>query len=483
MKQYQGNFRLKNRQEGEYNLVANFISLGNYFVYFDGTEMSNDNIFGMHQKAQLFNGSFKLGSTVCREVYLKVLKSAVSEHPTEVIIKDTDNVVRFTLQVDSVDDTDIDFYEYTLVDKMVNLNVNYEFDTSSTVQTIFTAICTDLLDCTAPTISYGSDIVVNYSSEFTARDFVSWVAEINGCFARINETGDLELVEFNNLNPFEVDINTCADISIGEYHQIDRVYVELATASYGYPSENSYNTVYLNPDNQLISDNGSYTIEGIVQHIYSVIDGFEFYSVKSSRCLIDQNAMAGDPLVFTLDGNNYPTITQIDWDFNIEWLGGYDCVIETKKQEETNTINSIDQKLNSIKITVDRQNGSISQQISQLSETLGQQTSSLQQTAESLEVRVANNETAITQEQTRLSAFETAVSITADGVRISQGTEGAYVKFTDSGMEIYVEGTKTAWAEADGFSAYELMIGDANANEKWHLHEANNGNTLMFLRR
>gem|GEM_PF-5977582 len=485
MSKYQGNFRYKRPSEGEYNLIANFISLGNYFIYFDGVELDNNSILSLHQSGKLFTDNFKLGSTLCREVDLTVLKSAVSEHPSEVVIKDVNNVVKFTLQVDSVDDTNIDFYDYVLVDKMVNLNQTYDFSNLATAnaQTVLNAICTDLLNCPTPTFSYGNDIALNYSTDFTARDIVSWIAEINASYAKIDEQGNLKLVKFQNTDPFEIDINTCEDIAIGEYHKIDRVYVDLGVYSYGYPATNQFNTVYLNADNQLISDNGDYTRESVIQHIYSEINGFEFYSLSSGRCLINQDSIAGDQLVFYLGEERYPTIAQIDWNFNIEWYGGYSLEVETKAQQETNNISSVESKINSVRILVDRQNGVIEQQIGQLTDDLHQQTSSLQQTASALEVRIANNETSISENETRMSSFETAVSITADGVRISQGTEGAYVKFTDSGMEIYVQGTKTAWAEADGYSATELMIGDPNASEKWHLHEANNGNTLMFLRR
>ena len=118
----------------------------------------------------------------------------------------------------------------------------------------------------------------------------------------------------------------------------------------------------------------------------------------------------------------------------------------------------------------------IQQSIADISDGLAEYESSMTQTADSLEARVVRNED-------RLTSFETAVTITADGVTISQGTDGSYTEFTDSGMDIYAEGNKVAWAEADGFSSEELMIGGAHDSEKWHMHMANDGKTLMFLRR
>lgn len=485
MSKYQGNFRYKRPSEGEYNLIANFISLGNYFIYFDGVELDNNSILSLHQSGKLFTDNFKLGSTLCREVDLTVLKSAVSEHPSEVLIKDVNNVVKFTLQVDSVDDTNIDFYDYILVDKMVNLNqvYNFQFLEVSDCQHVLNGICTDLLHCETPTIEYGGDIGLLYSTDATAREIVSWIAEINGCYARINPVGQLEFVRFANTNPFEVSVDSCADFEVGEYHKIDRVYVDLASASFGYPSTSEYNTVYLNPDNQLLSDSGNYTILDIVRHVHSVINGFEFYSVKTSRCAISQDSIAGDQLLFTYNNLSFPTIAQIDWKFNIEWYGGYSLEIETKAQQETRDIPSVENKLNYLKITVDRQNASITQQIAQTTENLTQQISEVQQTASGLSVRVSANEQDIENNSNRMTQYETTVNIDADGVRIAQGEEGTYTKFTDSEIEFYVQGVKNTTVKSDGLTSEEVMIGGADDMEKWHIHMANNGYTLMFLRR
>lgn len=484
-KKYTGYFTYKKPSEGEYNYIASFEATANSFIYFDGVELNPSSILALSQSGTLFGNSFKLGSTVCRQVNLTVLKSEITEHPQVVIIKDIYGNTRFTLQVDSVDDTNIDFYDYVLVDKMVNLNQSYDFSGLETItaETVLEELCTELLNCEAPTINYGGDIQMVYSSDFSARDVVSWIAEINGSFARIDEEGNLVFIPFSNASPFEIDVNTCADFKLGEYHKIDRVYVELASASYGYPQSSSFNTLYLNSDNQLLSDNGEYTIQSIVEHIHSVINGYEFYSISTSRCEINQFGLPGDPIAFTFNGESYPAITQIDWSFNMNWFGGYVLEIDTKIQEETNFINSTENKINSLRIIVDRQLGTIEQSISEISESVAINSTTIQQTANDLTVRVAAAESNISSNNGRITTLESSVKITSSGVEVSNGTAGSYTNFTASGMDIYVENTKTAWASSEGFASEELMIGGANDNEKWHMHMANDGYTLMFLRR
>ena len=96
-------------------------------VLFDGVQVNGDYIVGLHQSAGLFeNGSFSLGSTVCRTVTLQVLKEGVTALPQVVNITTDDDIVLFTLYVDQIEELNSFTYEITLVDDMVSLNKEYE---------------------------------------------------------------------------------------------------------------------------------------------------------------------------------------------------------------------------------------------------------------------------------------------------------------------------------------------------------------------
>ena len=473
-------------------------------VYFDDTEINGDYILSLTQSVNPYGQSFFLGSTICRQFTVEIRNDGFDSIPEKVYLYEDDELYA-SLYIDSYDNCDEHYTTFNLTDVMVYLNQELEYNEGSTVKQIMNAICDNHNIHFMSDMFYLSNQQVNYSDNLTEREFVSYVSEVNGGYAYIDNNGNLCLGQYTNTPVDSIDIDMCSSYKVGPKHKFDRVYVELATATYYTPQTSENDTLYLNPDNIFLTGINAITSSDILEHILSIINGFTFYNIEIGQCPINGNLKAGQLIgaggwgrllnsgsdyiitsdgekILVTDGLLIPFICTIDWKYNTKWIGGYKLDLENKTQSETQILGTND-LIRRVLIKVDRENGAITQQISQISEGLNEQTSLLQQTAESLEVRVANSETAISQEQTRLSAFETAVSITADGVRISQGTEGAYVKFTDSGMEIYVEGTKTAWAEADGFSAYELMIGDANANEKWHLHEANNGNTLMFLRR
>lgn len=403
-------------------------------IKFDNTTIDSDNIIELTQQADVFDSYFKLGSTICNAFTMSVMKDAVSSVPSIVTLNDDSNNVLYTLNVDNINDENDDYYTYTLVDNMVKYNVNYDWSelVDQSAQGVLNAICAALTNTIAPTITYGGSIVVAYDGKTSARQFISYIAEINGSIARINASGTLEFVAYSNDTNISIEYDTCEDISIGEAHTIKNVFVELGSASHRYPStEVEGDTVYVDSGNILLTDSGSFTIDGILQHIHSVINNFTFYNLSISRCEFPQDLRAGDVVKIdygnealeTQDGyvlitqsgdtivtqNKYiPFIANVDWAFYKEWFGGFDLNVENTKQEETNIIEGSKQ-VKSLKITVDRELGAITQRISDDEGNISQ----LQQTAESLDTRFVSTS----------SNLATNIKFDINGVTISTDNE------------------------------------------------------------
>lgn len=464
-------------------------------VLFDSTEINGNYIQSIHQTVNPYNQSFAIGNTVCRQFDIEINKNGYSSLPDKVYLyEDNDSSTQSnwtkyaTLLIDNYDNQNDDYTVFNLTDVMVRLNKTLDYTSGDTVATILSAICTAHGITNQSGSLYMSDFAINWDDQLTEREFISYVAEVNGGYAYINNDGNLVIQSYSNTVAGTVDADYCSDIRVGETHHIDRVYVELATDTRYYPQTGTYDTLYLNSNNILLTDTTQYPLNSIIQHIYSVVNGLIFVDMKIERCPVT-TARACQMLKLTNFGTDIPFICVIDYDYNVNWYGGYDSQFDNKVQEESKT-GGEGNLSRRISIIVDRELGTITQEINELSDNINSAQSSFSQTANSLEMRVSANENAINNTDPnnlglnqRMTEYQTVVNIQADGVRISQGTTGAYVKFTASGMEIYVEGSKTAWAEADGFSSEELMIGGANDLEKWHMHMANNGNTLMFLRR
>lgn len=445
-------------------------------ILFDGIEINPNYIRGINQTSTLFKDTFKLGSTVCRTIDLDVYRLGVTQHPTVVTIVEND-VPTFTLQVDNVDEENMTYYSYTLTDKMVNLNANYDWSEldDPTVQNIVNAICTNLLGTEGPTVEYAGDLVVTWGQDTSARDFISYVAELNGSYAWIDGEGKLQFQEFMTSPSFNIQLSQCADFTLGEYHRIGRVFVDLGSATH-FAGDESSDTVYLNSANILLTDSGGYTIQGMVDHILTKINGFSFYSLETTKAIFNQGILPGNIINFTDGTNNWPTIAQIDWSYNTMWLGGFKTTLKTQKQEET-TVDTVKQLRKSISITVDRDLNEIRQTITDVEDDLSSQVSEIHQTAEGLGIKVSNATQDLEDTNNRITTLETAVEVSASGVKISQGTEGSYTKITDEGMNVYVNDNRVAWATSEGFNATEFIV------DGWHIRTANNGNSLNFTRK
>lgn len=428
-------------------------------VYFDDELIKGDGLMSLSQSGELFDSTFKLGATLCREVNLQLSISHLPKNESPGIVKIyDDNDIKFTLHVDNKEKVDDMSYSYTLVDSMVKLNMplsnifNWDTSVAYTVQTIVDKVC-DYIGSKHIVVEYIGGLSMNWGWDTSARDFLSYVGEINASFVRINPSGDIEFVEHKNATVRHLDVSTCEDIAVGEYHKIERVGYEQGTASIYQPiNQVEFNTVYINPDNVLITDSSGFTRKNIIKHIYDKINGFEFYSIKINRCQVDQNAIAGDNLIVkiieqckltTPDGKfitdelgrkiivalekGLPTIIQTNWDFNSRWNGGYELEIDSLQQEETQIVDNAVKQVRKLKITVDRELGKITQQVSEVNTKIEKTNSDLDDYKQTV------TETYSTKEQTSTSITE---SVEAMKTTIEGDVEQKYA--TKASLSIYV---------------------------------------------
>lgn len=491
-------------------------------IYFDNERLNDLAIMSLSQSGKLFDESFKLGATLCRNLTLQVnVEYVTNENPRVVKIYEGE-VLKFTLHVDSVDKIDELIYSYVLVDSMIDLNIplNSIFDwkpnTAYTVQQIVNYIC-DYIGSSHPTIEYIGSLQVSWDWTTIARDFLSYVAEINGQFVRITASGDAEFVSHKTAPTHTLDVVTCADITIGEYHKIERIGYEQGAASIYYPSgEVEHDTVYINENNTLITDSGGFTRQGIIEHIYSKVSNFEFYSLSTSLCEVAQDCIAGDNLLvsnvenlklITTDGKyledeygrklavairkGLPTIAQFDWTYNLKWKGGYSLDVNTARQEET-SVKYFDNKVKSIKITVDRELGKITQKVTEVDTKVDTVQSELQGEIDDTNSNLDKYKLEVT--ETYSTKEQTATAITAEVTAIKTVIEGDVEQkyATKASLSLYVteDEVKTdvvSWinASADNIilNTKKLIFGEypnGQYIEVTNFYESNQATGVLF---
>lgn len=333
-------------------------------VFFDDKLINEDYYTGLSNSFNLFNENFKLGSTSSNTYTLSIAKEAITIQPNQVIFKENNTIVA-VLEVDNIAE-DEHIYTYTLTDKMINLEFYYDASLIfkngvTTLLKIAQDICNKagLELATTDFRGYHKEIGW-YDNRKTAREYIGYIAELNGGYAQIGQDGKLYFKKQNTTSAKTISIEDCEDFEIGEKHKITRVVYELGTLKHEFGDETG-NTIYLNSDNVFITEKSE------VESIYEEIKNFEFYSFKTSNCPIDFNVMAGQIITFTDRTNSYPTIAGYELEYFGGWNGGYSLEVSTKKQEETQVVGT-SQKIRDLSIKVDRESNRITQLMTETSE-------------------------------------------------------------------------------------------------------------------
>ncbi len=334
-------------------------------IYFDGKLINEDYYSALSTNFELFESSFLLGTTASDNFNISIDKTIMNEVPNEITIKDN-NILVATLVIDNIEEDD-SFYNYTLTDKMVNLEFKYDASLifkngSATLLEIAQDICSKAGIVLATTNFRGYNKKISwYDNTMTAREYIGYIAELNSGYAQIGTDGKLYFIKQNTPSVANINIDDCEDFSIGEKHRITRVVYELGALKYEFGDE-SGNTLYLNSDNVFITEKSE------VQEIYNDLKDFTFYNFATSNCPIDFNIRAGQ-IVTIIDENNnkFPTIVGYELSYYGDWYGGYSLDINSEKQEETKVIGN-QEKIKNLKIIVDRNTNTITELVQETSE-------------------------------------------------------------------------------------------------------------------
>lgn len=452
---------------------------------------------GISREQLLFDKNFKLGSTPCMCLKVKVVKSLLGTFEKILVTDDwlstTDKLIA-TLELDSVDISNNAFDEFTLVDYMVRFNKSYNAyplmpeatggGEAPTLLDIWNNICETFGVETDVTEFIGSDKKITwYDSTITARTYISYIAELNGGFAYITPEGKLSLKQFTNIPAGTIPVEMCDSFKLGEPFTISRVLYDDNDGTFWEFGEETGSTLYVNLENVYI------TSEEDIENIYNIINGFSFYSITVGKCPI-LNTNVGELISFTLNGETYNTITQISQTYNGGWLGGYSCEVENQTQQETTVRDMTETRIKTIKTIIDRDRNEFTRQISEvqtnmdvvktdLQNQINENTTQIIQNSQDIILRALQEtvEREFGSTNERVESLETLVSVSVDGLRLQQNNDGSYVLITANGMRIYVDNQLQAYATSEGFNASTFLTGD------WHIQPANNGNSLNFFKK
>ena len=321
-------------------------------IYFDGVLLDPNNYMELTQKWVMFDKEFKLGMTPSREFNLTIPKSVFNPNTQEVKIKYMNKDYAYLI-IDkySYDESVVPKVKITLVDKMVKANFNYDASPicPTTIKGILLDICSKMGVELGNTSFDNEDEAVNFwDSTVMAREYISYISEMAGGFARIENDGKLGIRKFSNQNVKPITSDLCEQIIIGQKHKVERVVFDNGVLKFETSQDTSLETLYLNPSNVYINTKEQFDL--IVANILN----FEYYNIDTGNTYILPNTLCGDVLSLTYKNINYYTIQNTpDLKYMGAWQGKYQLNLESQQQAETQ-VRGVGTQVKAIKIKQDR---------------------------------------------------------------------------------------------------------------------------------
>ena len=310
-------------------------------IYFDGVLLDPLNYMELTQKWVMFDKEFKLGMTPSREFTLTIPKSVFNENTENVLIRYMSNdyahliIDKYTFD----ENGSIPKVKLTLVDRMVKANFNYDaslLELPKTVKDILLDICDKMGVELGTTSFYNEDEEVNfYDNTIQAREYLSYISELAGGFARIENDGKLYIRYFNNENSQTIMSDLCEKIIVGQKHKVERVVFDNGLVKFETSTDTTLETLYLNQVNVYINTQEQF--DKIVEKIL----GFEYYNLDTGSTYILPNTFCGDVLTLSYDNKNYYTIQNTPTlKFLGVWQGAYVLNLDSTSQNETKVVSN-----------------------------------------------------------------------------------------------------------------------------------------------
>lgn len=438
-----------------YSLHRLYIKHGNTVIGNEAEDFASPFASSVTIKRRLIdNGSktFNLDNFVAQEIEIKLHDYLVEDMSEEWEVKigtyiDSKAkwvyvpIGKYILQ--EVPTTDKGVTTYKLKDKAMNFDFNYnaqeiieEKGGSATLLQILDDICSKANVTYVGSRSFAnlSNKIGIYDNSISARVYVSYIAELCGCIATIDRTGNLTFIEIsNNLNTRIVSEDIVESFTNQQEYQISRVIFEDAV-NYFVSGDETHDTLYLNAKNPYITSNEQ------VDAIYNKVNGLKINSFKTGKILGNPTIDPWDFISLTYEGNTYKTFAQYTLNFNGTMVATYDTNITLEaKQTNTTVLNSEIAYKKSLERTIDNVNASLSLVASEIGlgedNSLKNQVSQLQLDKDGLEIRIQKAEE--NQDTQQKTIEDMKASFTTAGLTITSENSKIISLLNNKGLMLY----------------------------------------------
>lgn len=303
----------------------------------------------------------------------------------------------------------------------------------------------------------GNVEIGTYDSTVSGKRWISYIAELKGCNAKMDRQGRLILVPLKSLPAVTIDATKGGSLELGEKYFVQQVTYFDATRNYTFREAdinvnyednplyyNGNRIKYTSPEgkgNILIirQDNPFVLNEEVVENIYNVVKRFTIWTLKCEN-YGDISLDAWDIIDYQVDGKDYYTYNNNTITYSSTIMSKVETKIPTKQQEiTTNVVEGTEQqKYRRLGAEVN----SLNAQIQIFAEEQGEQQQSITNllvTTDTLQASVTTSTNTLSNQISAL-ASSTSLQINAINTQLENGVE----KLTNSLVKIDTNGINTS---------------------------------------
>ena len=330
-------------------------------IYINNIAINKDYVKSINYNDNIFESdNFSLGSTTISQFEVELSNDIYNDFHDfnemrfeyKLIIGSSEEIIPLgTYIIKERDNSSSDYTKFKLYDYMDKFN--FAFDASEIVPCtryeLLKAICNNCnVELFNENIVNGDVIVNTYDNSFTAKTYISFIAERAGGFAKITRNDKLIIKSFNEVDVIALPEDKAGDYKTNTLKTITKVIYKNATQLFENGTDDG-KIIHLSEENIL-----SCTQEEL-DNIFNVLNGLQFQTLEL-RTWGDPSIDTGD--IITL--GNIKSFAQMSWSWGNGFYGNYKTIINDS--ESTMNVSKISSKtkLRLLQSKIDEAAGEIS---------------------------------------------------------------------------------------------------------------------------
>lgn len=200
-------------------------------------------------------------------------------------------------------------------------------------------------------------IINVYDNYLSGKYYISYIAELLGCFAKIGRQGELNLIPIKRTPVTTINGVASKSFEISDVYNLTGIVFDNGITIIE-KGNNTGNVLTIRNDNILIGGTDE-ELDSLMQNIYDSVKDLTIYGIKCEN-YADISLDAYDIVNYDIDGTLYPTYYSGEYTYEQSLMGTIDVQIPTKNVENTtNSVGTEEANYRRLRTDIDQANGKI----------------------------------------------------------------------------------------------------------------------------